>query len=420
MKLKLLFGALVFTAISANAQVATLNETFESFNVGSGAVWPQNNWSKVVSTTGPRVYADETSDKYAQFYSFFYPNVDGYLVTPQIVAPDGTKTLTFTYAQTGGSAGAGTLQVGLISESSTTGTAAFTSISPVYNVTSTTEQTVTITVPSSTKQYIAFKFIGNVQHAAVLIDDVIYDTPPVGTINENFNNFTVNPSAIPQNGWNKVISNVPHNVYTAANNGSTSIQFYSGGVANTTAYVISPKIVAPNGSKKIRFTTGVSAASNGSSTIEVGMVSSLTDMSTFTSLGAATTVALGSSAQTITLDVPTSTSQYIAWRFVGAGNHSAIYLDDVIYDVLSVLSTSDVTKSDNSVKFAVNAQNTALQFVGKVQPKTVEIYSAAGQQVAAGKVSNSNFDISTLQSGVYYILIETIDGKAVKSKFIKK
>lgn len=263
MKVKLLFGALVFTAISVSAQVATLNETFESFNTGSGAVWPQNNWSKVVSTTGPRVYADETSDKYAQFYSFFYPNVDGYLVTPQIVAPDGTKTLTFTYAQTSGSAGAGTLEVGLISESSTTGTAAFTSISPVYNVTSTAEQTVTITVPASTKQYIAFKFIGNVQHAAVLIDDVIYNT--------------------------------------AAN-----------------------------------------------------------------------------------------------------------------------LSVSDAFTKNDAIKFAVNTENTALQFAGKVQPKTVEIYSAVGQQVASGKVSNSRFDITTLQPGVYYILAETTDGNAVKSKFIKK
>ncbi|KQS91998.1 choice-of-anchor J domain-containing protein [Chryseobacterium sp. Leaf394] len=423
MKLKLLFGALVFTAISANAQVATINETFESFTTGLGAPWPQNNWSKVVSTAGPRVYADGTTDKYAQFYSFFYPGVDGYLVSPQIVAPDGTKTLTFTYAQTGGTGSSGTLQVGLISESSTTGTAAFTSISPVYNVTSTTEQTVTITVPSSTKQYIAFKFIGSAEHAAVLVDDVIYDTPPAGTINENFNAFTGpgNPASLPQNGWNKVIATVPHNVYTAANNGSNAVQFYANTTPNTNMYLISPKIVAPDGSKKIRFTTNISSNSLGNATIEVGMVSSITDMTTFTSLGSPIALTAGSTTpQILTFDVPTSTKQYIAWRFSGATNHAAAYVDDVIYDVLGSLATSDITKSTDAIKFAVNSENTALQFVGKDSPKSVEIYSALGTRVAAGTVDYNRFNISTLQTGVYYILIETKDGKIQKSKFIKK
>lgn len=421
MNLKLLFGALVFTAVNANAQVATLNETFESFNTGSGAVWPQNSWSKVVSATGPRVYADGTSDKYAQFYSFFYPGVEGYLVTPQIVAPDGTKTLTFTYAQTGGTGGSGTLEVGLISESSTTGTAAFTSISPVYNVTSTTKQTVTISVPSSTKQYIAFKFIGGVEHAAVLVDDVIYDTPPVGTINENFNAFTGAgvPTSLPQNGWNKVINTVAHNVYVNPNNGSNTIQLYAGGVAGATAYAISPKIIAPDGSKKIRFTAGISGTS-GNATIEVGMVSNITDMATFTSLGAPTTIAVDSTPQILTFDVPASAKQYIAWRFVGDANHSAMYIDDVIYDALGSLATSDLTNSSIEIKFAVNAENTALQFVGKELPKSVEIYSALGAKVASGTVDYNRFSISTLQTGVYYILVQTKDGKTVKSKFIKK
>ncbi|MCI3936739.1 T9SS type A sorting domain-containing protein [Chryseobacterium aahli] len=263
MKLKLLFAGLVFSAITANAQVATLNETFESFTTGIPAAWPQSGWSKIVSTTTPRVYADGTADKYAQMYAFFFPGVPAYLVTPQIVTPDGTKSIKFNYALTTGSAGAGTLQVGLVSDNTTAGAPSFTAISPVYNVTSITEQTVTVTVPASTAQYIAFKFVGGVEHAAVLVDDIIYDTT-------------------------------------------------------------------------------------------------------------------------------------------------------------SVLGTSDAVKSADQISFAANTQNTALQFVGKVQPKTVEIYSAAGQQVAAGKVNNGQFDITSFQSGVYYILIETTEGKAIKSKFIKK
>lgn len=265
MTIKLLFTALAFSAVTANAQVTTLNETFESFTIGTSAAWPQNGWSKVVPPgAGPFIYADGTTDKHAQFYTLMAPNTPGYLITPQIVTPDGTRSVKFTYAMTAGSAGTGTLEVGLVSAATTAGTAAFTSISPVYTLNSATEQTVTITVPASTNQYIAFKFIGAAQHAALQVDNVIYNTT-------------------------------------------------------------------------------------------------------------------------------------------------------------STLAVSDSNiKSKEYIKFAVNSQNTALQFVGKVQPKNVEIYSAVGQQVAAGKVNNNTFDITTLQSGVYFILIETTDNKAVKSKFIKK
>ncbi|MDP9961437.1 T9SS-dependent choice-of-anchor J family protein [Chryseobacterium lathyri] len=264
MKLKLLLGTLMFTAFTANAQVATLNENFDGFTTGTGAAWPQNGWSKVVPPgAGPFIYADGTTDKYAQFYTLMAPNTPGYLITPHIVAPDGTKSLKFTYSMTTGSAGTGTLEIGLVSAATTAGTAAFTSISPVYALNSATEQTVTINVPASANQYIAFKFIGSVQHAALQIDDVIY----------------------------------------------------------------------------------------------------------------------GSS---------------------------------------STLAVSDHVKSKQEVRFAVSSDNTALEFIFKQEPKKVQIYSAAGQKAAEGKLKGHQFDISGLQTGTYYMLVETAEGSVVKSKFIKK
>ena len=47
MKLKLLFTGLVFSAFTANAQVATLNENFNNFNTGN-TTFPQNSWSAVL------------------------------------------------------------------------------------------------------------------------------------------------------------------------------------------------------------------------------------------------------------------------------------------------------------------------------------------------------------------------------------
>ncbi|MCE3075996.1 T9SS-dependent choice-of-anchor J family protein [Chryseobacterium gwangjuense] len=264
MKLSLLLGTLMFTAFTARAQVATINENFESFATTTSAAWPQNGWSKVAPPgAGPFIYAEGTTDKVIQFYSLMAPNTAAYLITPQIVAPDGTKSLTFTYAMSAGSGGTGTLQVGMVSTANTAGTAAFTSISPVYELNSTTEQTVTITVPASANQYIAFKFIG-------------------------------------------------------------------------------------------------------------------------------------------------------------AAQHTALYVDDVIYNASSSLAVSDTKKSEDQIKFALTADHTALQFVSKAEPRNIQIYSATGTKVAEGKLKNQQFDVQTLQTGVYFIIIEENGGKITKSKFIKK
>lgn len=426
MKLKLLFGALVFNAISANAQLATLNENFNNFTDGN-ATFPQNGWSASVATPSqfppaptPMMIITAGADKTVQSYAGNNGTAPSYLITPQIVAPAGDKALTFSSGLVDSSPGTSTIQIGLVSNPTDMGT--FTAIGSPIVVSSTAVQNYTVNISASTSSYIVFRITPTAAHTATMIDNVVYDTPPLGTINENFNAFTGAgvPTSLPQNGWNKVINTVAHNVYVNANNGSNTIQLYAGGVVGANTYAISPKIVAPDGSKKIRFTTGISSGSNGSATIEVGMVSNPTDMTTFTSLGAPTNITLGSTQQILTFDVPTSTKQYIAWKFVGAVNHSAIYIDDVIYDVLGALATSDLTKSNNDIKFAVNSENTALQFVGKESPKSVEIYSALGARVAAGTVDYNRFNISTLQTGVYYILIETKDGKTQKSKFIKK
>ena len=260
MKLRLLLGTLLFTAVSAQAQLASINENFESFNTGSTNPLPQNGWTSVLA--GQRMYPDAANgNKYLQAYTFFTPNVPFYAVTPQITAPTGSHTLSFKVAQTTGSGGAGSVQVGLVS--SNTDMSTFTPISTAVTVSSTTAQVLTYTVPASASQYIAFKFIGNVAHAAILIDDVVYSA-------------------------------------------STS------------------------------------------------------------------------------------------------------------------LAVTDALKSKDDVQFAVTSDNTALQFVTKKDPKNIQIYSSAGQKVAGGKLSGQRFDISALQTGVYYILIESAEGSVVKSKFIKK
>lgn len=262
MKIKLLLGTLMFTAVTVNAQLATINENFQSFTTGNTAPWPQQNWSNIQNTTsGPWVYASGTTNKLIQYYSFSAANTAGYLITPQIIAPDGTKIITFKAALTTGSASGatGTIEVGLVDNTNEMGT--FTPIGNIINLTA-----------------------GNVQYS---------------------------------------------------------------------------------------------------------------------------------------LPVPASTKQYIAFKIIGSNMHTAIQIDDVAYDIASSLGVSDKTFSKDHVTFAVNSDNTSLEFRGKT-PKNIQIYSSAGQKVAEGKLNGQKFNINELQTGVYFIAVETGEGKTIPSKFIKK
>lgn len=247
----------------------------------------------------------------------------------------------------------------------------------------------------------------------------------VATLNENFNNFTAGNTALPQNGWSAVLPAATGNpgpmMIVFAEGAEKNIQSYSGSNSNTPQYLVSPQIVAPTGNKSVSFKARKNVA-GAPVTVQVGLASSATDMTTFVALGSPV-VLFTNVYQTITVAVPSSASTYLVFKTVNANPgvpHTAADIDDVVYNTTASLSVSDSFGTANDVKFAVNTENTALQFVGKVQPKNVEIYSAAGQKVEAGKVNNSIFDIAALQAGVYYVLIETTEGKALKSKFIKK
>lgn len=431
MKLKLLFTGLVFSAFAAHAQVATLNENFNNFNTGN-TTFPQGGWSTVLPpmNTPPSppppmmiVYAEasDATNKYISSYSGGNKDTPQYLVSPQIVAPTGDKTLSFKARRSSQNVAPVIVQVGLAS--SPTDMTTFVAVGAPVTLSENTYQTITRVIPSSSSTYIVFKTVNEVAltpHTATDFDDVVYETPAVGTINENFNSFVAATSTgLPQNGWNKVTANSAINVYIAPNNGSNTAQFYASGSIGTPSYLVAPKIVAPNGTKKLRFTTGISAASNGSSTLEAGMVTSLTDMASFTSLGTPITIALGSTPQTITLDVPTSTKQYIVWKFTGAAAHSAVYVDDVTYDVLASLGISDVKNNTNTFKFVINADN-EIQFVGKSNIKSVKVYSASGNLVAQGAANNNRFDVSSLATGVYVFTSEDDNKTVSHSKFIKK
>lgn len=254
----------------------------------------------------------------------------------------------------------------------------------------------------------------------------------VQTINENFNNFTTGNTTFPQNNWSVVLPpmNTPPSppppmmiVYAEASDATNKyVSSYSGGNKDTPQYLVAPQIIAPTGNKTLSFKARRNSQNAAPIQIQVGLTSSATDMTTFVAVGAPVTLT-DNTYQTITRAIPSSSSTYIVFKTVNAVAgvpHTAADFDDVVYDLTASLAVSDNIKNNSNIQFAVNSENTALEFVGKGEIKNIDVYSASGQKVASGKANNNRFEINTLQTGVYYVLIETKDGSAVKSKFIKK
>ncbi|MBV8325424.1 T9SS type A sorting domain-containing protein [Chryseobacterium sp.] len=245
----------------------------------------------------------------------------------------------------------------------------------------------------------------------------------MSSINENFDNFTSGNNTFPQQGWSVILATnplpfppAPLMIVTTATD--KVVQAYSGNNTSAPSYLITPQIAAPAGDKTLSFAAAKSTGTNGNGTIEIGLASNPTDMTTFVSLGAPISLT-SETMQTYTIQVPASSATYIVFKFTPTIAHTALQIDNVVYNS-STLSVADHTKTNDDIKFVVNTDQTALEFISKKDPKSVQIYSASGQKAAEGKLNRQQFDISGLQTGVYYTVIETAEGKAVKSKFIKK
>lgn len=175
MKKILSFISMVSLLSTTSAQLASINENFDSFAITTPS-FPQNGWTMQVPSNPDYMVtiSEDGANKYVQGYAFFSANTAFYLISPQIVAPNGTKTLSFDASKVTQSAFTGTIEAGLVN--SPTDMASFTSLGSAVTLQTTTPLTITYTVPASTKQYIAFKFVGLVNHASTKLDNIAYGT----------------------------------------------------------------------------------------------------------------------------------------------------------------------------------------------------------------------------------------------------
>ena len=245
----------------------------------------------------------------------------------------------------------------------------------------------------------------------------------LSTINENFDAFTSGTNTFPQNGWSAKLATSPFPpspLMIVTTDSNKAIQAYSGSNSSQPSYLISPQIVAPTGDKSLSFKATLIAPSPGPGSIQIGLASDPTDMTTFVAVGNPYTLSNVGSTQTITLPITSSTASYIVFKFTPTASHVAIQVDDVIYNTTSSLGVLDQIKNKNNTQFVVTENQEALQFVSKDLPQNVHIYSAGGSKVFDGKLKNNLLNISQLEKGIYYIQIEEKNGSLVTSKFIKK
>lgn len=248
----------------------------------------------------------------------------------------------------------------------------------------------------------------------------------VSNINENFNNFTAGNTTFPQFGWSAIVAPitgefppVPPRMIVAGDS-NRFVQSYAGNNATGSSYLITPQIETPTGNKTLTFDTTLVSPSPGPGSIQIGVASTPADMSTFVPVGSPINVSVIGTVQNISVNIPASTGSYIVFKFTPTATHVAIQVDNVVYNTTASLGVSDNNKSTENFRFALNSDQSAIEFIAKKDPKNIQIYSAAGQKAAEGKLNGQRFDISTLQTGVYYMNIETAEGKFIQSKFIKK
>lgn len=88
--------------------------------------------------------------------------------------------------------------------------------------------------------------------------------------------------------------------------------------------------------------------------------------------------------------------------------------------ISDVLSTNDAIKPNNGIQIYPNPVSDILN-VTKVSDKAAyKIYSAAGQLVGNGNISNGKINVSSLIKGTYVITIDDKGKDSFNSKFIKK
>jgi len=397
--------------------VASINEDFSTFTVLQNPVNVTDNcWS--TSATGPLLYVDtntDDTDKFVTFYANASADTAAYLVSPELIAIDGTLKLSFDAAYAGGPGNITTVQAGTIATAGD-----FTNFHPVGEVITLTSAGTSVTqleVPATADKFIAFKFTSNFAHGAATIDNVIFeaeDTPvtpciAVASIDENFSTFNVleDPTNVTDNCWSTSANGPLLYADTDTEATDTFVTFYANGSANTAAYLISPELVAIDGARKLSFDAVYVGGPGNVTTVQAGTIATAGDFANFHPVG--DVITLTSAGTTITdLAVPATTDKFIAFKFTTSFAHGAASIDNVKYDTTAGIG--DFNKSTFSIYPNPSADKNITINHNLEAKGTVNVFTLTGANVFSGELNNSgsqSLNLSSLSTGMYIVKIES-------------
>ncbi len=129
------------------------------------------------------------------FYTFMSPNLDMYLISPEIVAGDYNLTLDFgTVSMNGEEVDGITVEIGTLTTNANTDS--FTSVSSAIETTIATQSfNIPVTLSSDVK-YIAIKVHGTTPHSAAFVDNVVLTSATAGVSDLNSVQVQVYPNPV--------------------------------------------------------------------------------------------------------------------------------------------------------------------------------------------------------------------------------
>lgn len=180
-----LFGALILCSLTAQAQLVSIDENFDSFISGS-LLAPQNGWSASVATSplspAPLMLVTELLDKSVQSLSGSNSSDPSYLISPEIVPPTTNGRLSFNASKGTASLGNGTVEAGFLTDPADVST--FVSLGAPVALTSTIPTNITVDVPPSSASHIALKLTPDSALTILEVDDISYAQVSVLAVSE--------------------------------------------------------------------------------------------------------------------------------------------------------------------------------------------------------------------------------------------
>lgn len=396
--------------------VAYFNEGFDGF-----VEFTEECWSASAGT--PMIYPDfEETESFVSFYSMTSPNVDAYLVSPEVTTMDGNHQLSFDISKNVASApGDITVQVGTLAVADDYST--FVAFGTPYTISSTEVSTyANLVLPASeTQKYIAFQMQASGSHVAAILDNVSWEVVcnPVATFNETFDGFT----DFNDECWS-ASAGAPM-IYPDADEEETYISFYSFTAADVNGYLVSPEISTMDGNHKLSFEIAKNIASApGDVIVQVGTLATAGDYSTFAAFGTPYTITSTEVSTYENLIFPASeTQKYIAFQIKGTGAHVAAILDNVVWEEVTA-GIEDTAK--NTFSIYPNPSNGLVSLTREASASgagVVSVYNVTGAKVfetaVAAGANTQEFDLSSLSSGMYLVKFESGDATATKKLVIK-